>query len=313
MTTELSFPKVIDSSIRSSFVSCPRQFFYSHFLHLRRPEPSVHLHFGKCFASALETTRLAFWGEGISAIPAVAKGCTKLIQQWGDWEPSENIVNSRAGVKTLEAALDAFLTYWERFPLGQDGITPLMIEGRPCVEMSFALPIPHVRHPDGDPLIYAGRFDMIGHFNNALFIVDEKTTTQLGSAWRSNWTLRGQLSGYAWGARSYGVEAAGCIIRGVGIMKQSIQFEEAILSRPPWQVDQWLNQLQRDCTRMLQLWHRMKQFHADAPHEAWDQSFDSACTAYGGCGYVDLCDTPEPHRFYGDYVRQPWNPLDRGD
>jgi hypothetical protein len=184
-------------------------------------------------------------------------------------------------------------------------------EGEPCVEMSFALPIPARRHPvTAEPLLYAGRFDMLGVYRNSVYIVDEKTTLALGPTWRSQWTLRGQLSGYCFGARSFGVEAAGCIIRGIGILQQDIRFEEAIVTRPPWHVDRWLAQLCRDVDRMLAAWERQQKY-PDAPHEAWDQAFDSACSAYGGCGYVDLCDTPEPERWYDDFEIKPWHPLER--
>lgn len=311
---EITFPSVVDSSMRSAFVACPRQGFYAHHLHLRREEPSIHLHFGKCVAAGLETTRKAYWGAGLSATEAVAAGCRRILEEWGDFTIPENIAHTLAGYKTLDAALDALTSYFERFPLGSDSIKPLMLDGEPAVEKSFALPIPDCFHPEtGEPLLYSGRFDMLALYHNAAFVVDEKTSLRLGSSWASSWTMRGQMTGYVWGSRLWNVSTQGCIIRGIGILKGSISFEEAIVSRPAWHVDAWLRQLVRDVRRMIDHWEAYKQLYREQPHLAWDQAFDQACSSYGGCGYVPLCDTEDPERWYGDYIVAPWNPLTRDE
>lgn len=307
-----TFPKVIDASIRSAFVACPRQGFYQHILNLRREEPSIHLHFGKCVAAGLETGRKAFWRDGRSATEAVSDAFMRVVTEWGDFDPPESVRNSSAGrTKTLDAALDAVGSYFERYPLASDVIRPFMINGEPAVEMSFALPFGPLHPETHEPLLYAGRFDMIGRYNNAIVIIDEKTTTRLGEYWKSSWPLRGQLTGYVWGCRSFGVNASGCIVRGIGILRGDITFEEAITARPDWHVEAWLRQLRRDVSMWLAMWHDMKAQYRDAPHLGWDQAFDQACSAYGGCGYVELCDTPDPRRYYDDYVVSAWNPLER--
>lgn len=314
------FPEVIDSSIRSTLVACHRQFYYQHLLNLRGSSVSIHLHFGACIAKAFEIARKSYWAEGKDEIHAVSDACKAFIIHWGDFEIPDDIIHTRAGVKTLEAGLDAIMSYFEQFPLGSDVVKPLIINNKPMVEISAALPIPNTAHPvTGDPIIYAGRLDMLGIFNDAVFVVDEKTSVALGQSWRSNWQLRGQFTGYCWLVRSYGIEASGAIIRGIGILKGSIQFEQVVVTRPEWQINQWLIQLSRDVNRAIDAWKQMRIMAESGlgdnveqyGHNCWDQALDSACSSYGGCGYLKLCDSENPASWYDDYARIPWHPLER--
>lgn len=305
------FPEVFDSSMRSAFVACPRQWFHGYLQGLRKSTSSVHLHFGGAVATGLEVTRKAFWGDRLDEIHAVAAGCHALIRAWGDYELPDNIAASRAGVKTLEAALDALYSYFTNWPLSDDQLTPLLIDGEPLVEKSFALPVPGTHHPvTGEPIIYAGRFDMLAHYNDAVFVVDEKTSGQLGEMWRSNWPLRGQITGYTWGARSFGLPIAGAVIRGIGVLKGSITFEQVVLTRPDWLIDRWLAQLARDINRAAAMWEEASRLPS-SPHTAFDQAFDSACSSFGGCAFVPLCESENPDRWYSDYSVVHWNPLQR--
>lgn len=308
------FPEVFDSSMRSAFVSCPRSWLYGYLMSLRKAGQSIHLHFGGTLAKGLETVRRAYWQDGLDEIHAISAGLHEVIRAWGDFEMTDQIASSRAGVKSLDACLDALYSYFEYFPLGGDQITPVMIDGEPLVEKSFALPLPGTKHPiTGDNIIFCGRFDLVGRFNDAVFIVDEKTTGSLGASWRTNWPMRGQISAYCWGARSFGLDVAGAIIRGVGILKGSIQFEQVVLSRPDWFVDQWIAQAARDINRAAEMWTHAKELETKTgrPFDAFDQAFDSACSSYGGCGYQLLCESENPDNWFGDYVVSPWNPLHR--
>lgn len=306
------FPEVWDSSMRSAFVACPRQWFFGTLLSLRKSSTSIHLHFGGAIARGLEVTRKAFWQDGLTEVQSVAAGLHAVITAWGDWEPPEEILNSRASVKTLDAALDALYSYFENFPLSSDQLSPLIIDGEPMVEKTFALPVPDTKHPvTGQPIIYAGRFDMLASFNDAIFVVDEKTTMALGATWRSNWPLRGQLTGYCWGGRSFGLNVTGCVIRGIGVLKGSIQFEQAILTRPDWLVDNWLAQLAKDINRATDMWLEARDRFAAEPYKAFDQAFDQACSAYGGCGFTGLCESEHPENWYDSFQVVRWDPLRR--
>lgn len=310
------FPEVWDSTIRSAFVACPRNFFYSHLLHLRKGAgKSIHLHFGGCFAKGLETVRKAYWQYGRNELDAINDGVRALIKMWGDYEIPDFLIGTRAEVKDLSGCIDALVSYFEYHQLGNDPVRPLIVQGEPMVETSFAVPVPGMKHPTtGNPILYAGRFDMVGVHNDAIFVEDDKTALQLGPMWRTSWPMRGQFTGYCWGMKSLlppELAPIGCIVRGVGIRKQDIVFEQVILSRPDWQIAQWLRQLIFDIDRAISLYEAMCNLYEDEGHLAWDQALDSACSSYGGCSYLQLCDTPDPRNWYDQYNVQPWYPLQR--
>lgn len=298
--------------MRSAFVSCPRQWYNGYLLSLRKSSSSVHLHFGGAIAHGLEAARKAFWVLGRGEVQSVAAGLHALIQFWGDFELTpEQKTSLSTKFKDLSGCLDALYSYFEYFPLSSDQITPLAVNDTYLIEKSFALPIPGTQHPvTGQPIVYAGRFDMIGEHDGAIFIVDEKTTRSLGASWQSNWPLRGQLTGYTWGARAFGINPDGVIIRGIACMANSIAFQQLILHRPPWLVERWLAQLARDINRASAMWQHAATL-GDQPHDAFDQAFDSACSSYGGCGFLGLCDTPDPRNWYENFMVNKWDPLQR--
>jgi hypothetical protein len=290
----MPFPQYIDNTMRGTFVACPHKFRRSFIDNLAPIEPSIHLHAGGALASALDTTRKAFYGGGKSEPEALALGATELIRFWGDF-PAEH------ETKSLPRMLLAFDDYFREYPLPSDAIKPLMLSGnKPCTEFSFALPLP-INNPDtGEPLLYTGRFDMLGVFNETLFVVDEKTTSQLGQMWQQQWDLKSQFTGYCAAARSFGYPVAGAIVRGIGLLKNDTSFAQVIEYRPDWQIDRWYAQLLRDINRMIAC-YRENEF---------DYALDEACASYGGCAFRRLCLSQNPENWIeGYFTERNWNPL----
>lgn len=262
---------------------------------------NIHLVAGGAFAKGLEVARRAFYQYKKSTIEAERLGRLALIEDYGD----EEMDPARSGDKSLEGMLRGFEAYMLEYPLGQDTIVPYIApNGEAAVEFSFAVPIPGTKHPEtGNPLLYAGRFDMLGVFNNQLYVVDEKTTSSLGDKWARQWDLDSQFTGYCWAARQYGYHVNGAIIRGVGLLKTKTTHAEAIISRAPWTVDRWLEQLQWDIQDMIAMWK------ANRYKLALDKSM---CDAYSGCPYKVLCESPEPERWRKTHFKvSVWNPLSK--
>lgn len=288
------FPAVIDSTMRGCFVSCPKKFDWEFQHGLAPVEVSIHLHFGGCLAKGCEVFRRAFY-TGTSYEDALALGTEAILLEWGDYDAEGN------GTKSLESCLVAFREYFKAYHPDGDYLRPFLTgDGQPAVEFTFALPI-DVDHPvTGDPIIYAGRFDMLGIYNDQLFVVDEKTTTGLGGYWSAQWDLRGQFTGYVWASQQFGYPVVGAIVRGIAIQKTDIKFGEAITYRPTHLVDAWYKQLCRDVERMKDCWAA----------QYWDVNFDSTCASYGGCQYVKLCLSPVPEKWVDvHFTRRYWDPL----
>jgi hypothetical protein len=295
----LTFPEMIDSSMRSQFVTCPRKFYWSTIRHEAPAPLSIHLHAGATFARGIEATRRAYFQNGASVDEALAEGFFAAIEFWGDYQADETEVKS---LVRILAALDFYIT--EKWPISSDYLRPYMAAGKAMVEFSFAIPLP-INHPaTGQPLIYCGRSDMIASYNEALFVTDEKTTTQLGPTWGSKWKLRAQFTGYVWAAKEFGYPIAGAIVRGISFLKAGYEGAEQIVYRPAWMITEWYEQLLSDIELMLLCWNKGR----------WGQNLDEACTMYGGCGYTRLCDSPNPEQWLRPYyARHIWNPLAQDD
>lgn len=289
------FPMAIDSTILGTFRSCPQKAYRQYMQHWKPQSESVHLVAGGAFADGIEAARRAYYEQGNNAEDSVAEGLQRLITRYGDFEcPPES-------GKSLERTAGALEFYFNSYPLGHDGATPLTFpDGRRGIEFSFAHPLP-INHPvSGDPLLYTGRSDMIAEFAGGVYIYDEKTTSQLGASWSKQWEMRSQFTGYCWAAKQFGIDAAGVIIRGVSILKTKYDTQQAITYRTPYEVDRWLDQTCRDIERMIESW---KQGH-------WDYNLDHACAEYGGCAFVPVCKSSDPESWLGMYFAQRvWNPL----
>lgn len=294
LTLLTDFPELIDNTAREQFFNCPRKFQLSSINQLTPIRKSIHLHAGGAYAAGLEMMRKAFYTDGLSPEDSLAIGVEALIKFYGDYEPLDG------DIKTCARMVGALVSYTQQYPLASDKLTPYeFAPGKHAIEFTFAIPI-DVKNPQtGQPLLYAGRFDMFANFRDALFVEDDKTTSQLGPTWGKQWELNSQFTGYIWAGNTYGVPAAGAIIRGQSILKHDYGHAQAIVYRPQWMLDHWYEQLCRDAERMVRAWET----------GYFDFALGSACSAHGGCEFRQLCLSQHPMNWIeGSYMRRHWNP-----
>lgn len=322
------FPPTIDSTMLAAFRSCPQKMFRTYVEHWKPKTESVHLVAGGAFAKGIEAARMCYFA-GKLQIPTVAEATNTATGEvhrhvtWAveDVPPGNSALAQEAGhhaliatygnfecppesAKSLERTAGALDFYFESYPLGEDGMEPITLAGGGLgIEFSFAEPLPGIVHPTtGQPLLYTGRADMIANFAGGVYIVDEKTTSQLGASWPRQWEMRGQFSGYAWAAQQIGIDTAGTVVRGISILKTKYDTLQVPTNRAPWEIDRWLMQTQRDIQRMIQCWQ----------DGWWDYALDSACAEYGGCGLMSICKSPRPDDWLPmNYQRKVWDPLAR--
>lgn len=288
------FPHAVDSTIMAAFATCPRKAYLEYILHWKPKTQSVHLVAGAAFAAGVEAARRGFWEQGLPPAEAEAQGLAALFKAYGNFEcPPES-------AKSLERTAGALEFYFEQYPLGQDGMEPLLLpSGRRAIEFSFALPLDFAHPVTGDPILYTGRADAIVNFAGGLYNVDEKTTSSLGPSWSRQWEHRPQFTGYSWAARESGIAVQGTIIRGVSILKTKYDTQQAMTYRSDWEIERWMEQTLRDLGRMKEAWDS----------GWWDFNFTS-CMDYGGCPFSQVCKSPEPQRWLETYFEQRvWDPL----
>ena len=304
------FPEVIDSTIIALFSDCPLKCYREHFLGLSSPVPSIHLHAGGAFAHALEVVRRERWEKDRTFNDCLETAFRAYTRFWGDVEPPKHGTGAN---KTFERMWQAVEFYFEQYPIDTDPIRPHRFpDGRTGVEFTFGIPLP-INHPDtGDPIIYGGRFDLLGYYDNLNAVIDEKTTTALGASWANQWKMRGQMLGYVWAARQSGVDVRHAVIRGIAILKTKFNTLPVIESGyQDYMLDRWYYSMVKKVDRMVRYYNdTQKMLRAGGnPENPWPMSFSTACTNYGGCAFVDLCTSPKPERWYGDFDIRRWNPL----
>lgn len=290
------FPEVVDSTILSTFKDCNQKAFRAYFEHWRPGEKSVHLEAGGAFAEGVEVARHAFYVEKDPADTAVAKGLIALLKKYGDYEAPED------SPKSWLRMAGALEYYFSVFPLGVDKAIPRTFGDRRGIEFSFAEPLP-VRHPvTGNPILYAGRADMVADAMGGVFIYDEKTTTSLGKTWLKKWDHRSQFTSYCWGLRGHDIHPTGIVVRGISILKTSYDSAQAITYRADWEVERWLEITVRQVERMVEAWKT----------GIWDHNLDHACASFSGCEFSRPCKSQDPERWLKiGFHKRRWDPLRR--
>lgn len=309
MEGTIQFPEILDSTLLNDWRSCNRKGFFSGFRKLKPKGISIDLHAGGAFARGLEATRRAFYEGGYSAAQSVDLGVYSLIREYG--YPQHNKPDTN---KTWDRMVGALVAYFDQYPLGSDYLQPAIISGKPAIEFSFAIPLDEwgCFHPEtGNPLILAGRADMVAQYKSSFYIEDEKTCSQLGESWGKKWELRAQFMCYNWAALRMGINVSGTIVRGICILKNDTKFAEALVRRNDLLLARWESQTKRDIISMLNhyKWLRDSGFTAT---DIFNYSLGDACESYSGCPYRELClarDT-EPY-IAADYEENTWNPLTR--
>lgn len=295
---EPHFPEVLDATMLASY-RCPRRFFYAHVHRYGSPGgKSIHLIAGGAYAKGLEVARLAYMNDKDPG-ECLLLGIDALIREYGDAQPGETS-------KSLDRMVGALEFYFDQYPLNTDPARIAVIAGSPAVEWSFALPLPFNHPVSGNPLLYTGRTDALMDFAGGLYGLDDKTTSQLGTSWPKQWTLRSQFTGYAWAARELGIPLAGTLVRGVSILKTKYDTAQAIVNQPPWKIDQWVGHRDTVIHHMLHDWRNLT---SGAQPEA---ALDETCNEYGGCMFKQVCEVPPTVRdswLATNYEEVIWNPL----
>lgn len=294
----MNLPHVVDSTMLSTYRSCPRKFFFQYVLKAKGDDESVHLHAGAAWADAMEATRLAFFDQGCSAGTAEDIGLAVLKDSWSD------PLKYASETKNLKRMTEAFEYYHtQAFPLEDEHAVPARAEsGELMVEHGFSVPL-GVCHPDGQPFIFVGRADCVVQYAGGLWLLDDKTTGgSLGSNWSAQWARRAQFSGYVWALREEGVRIDGVLVRGLAIQKTQFKHQEVISPRAQHQIAEWLEQTT----------HCLEDIKSQFGTMQWRASLGESCTDYGKeCAYMQACLSPHMRDVVDAMPKARWDPIRR--
>lgn len=316
---KLLFPSVLDNTIVSTWETCPVKCVLGHFFHLKPRGPQVHLDAGKAYAKALEVYRGHFYGKGPlkgDFEQSLVEGLRALCRSFGYDEDVDRVFEPTK--KSFIRMAELYVRYFDHFGSKTDPMRPAEISGEIMVEKSFTLEL-GLKHPDtGEPLLYHGRYDMLADYHGGLFVYDDKTCSQLGKTWASQWDFRSQFDGYCYGARANGYPVVGAIVRGSCVYAQDVGYAESISYRKPWELDKWWQDLHEAVYNMIAYYGRMKEWEASKKEgtplvNAIGQvpsrgKFSGACQDYGGCEMQQMCKAQNPARWVSEYQVRVWDP-----
>lgn len=310
-TYEALLPAHVDSTMISTFRSCPQKFFNEFCLGLRS-ETSIDLHAGAVFSATLERFYREVYKNGCDIPTALGRAYQTFVHDWAGFV----LINPKHP-KTEANMWAAVESYVGTYPPKTDPCQPYTANAE-SFEFSFAIPLDFPGFPmhpiSGDPFLYVGRFDQLGMWNGRPVVRDEKTAQRLETNWSEKWDLRSQFLGYCWALQHNGIKCNTAIVRGVIITTKEVRQVEAIKVYPQFLIDRWFEVLKRDTTRLAKMWNfyqNMVDTGMDFPNSAFDFNLADSCTAYSGCPYVSLCSSPKPELWYSNFSVKRWNPLDR--
>jgi len=278
----------------NDFRRCPQLFYERYIACLKPPGESVDLVFGAAFAKGIEVTRKAFFYDGCAQDTAIALGGQAAMREWGSFE--EPVGHK----KTRNALMLTHYEYFEQWPMS-DPPYPLYENS---IEFTFSVPLPNIRHPDtGDPMAYAGKFDMLGGDRQGLiYPVDEKTTGSPFFNWAKGWDLWGQFIGYVWGCQHLEYPVNKLLVRGIYINTNQNKFVQHFAQFTPAVINRWVDDMQEDLERMIWMYKRQK----------FRRIYGTGCKYYRPCSFLELCEAERREDWLSLYEQAPqWNPLEK--
>jgi len=239
--------RIYDASCISDYLHCPKLFYWRWVRGLVPKEEPAPLFFGRVMHEALKV-----WYE---------TGDKGLALKEFDAIPAIGIGDDR---RTKEHGIVIFEEYLSRW--GQESWEVLQLE------KEFQLDMLNGKK-------YAGRLDEVVKWNGQIYVVDHKTTSQLGAYFFKGFRPSVQMDGYSYACRKIWGQCSGVVINGISIAaKPKERFGRDVSVRTPDELDRFAVQFDL-WTDMIEMSLSSKVF----------PMFYTACNNYGSCRYWDLC------------------------
>ena len=271
--------KEFDYTMMSTFQTCQRKYYFRMVRNLVGKKTQTAPEFGKCIHSALDVW---FSTRDINTTVRVFK---------------ESFVENPDDTKrTLVMGEWILRNYAEKY-----AAEPFKVI---ATEQTFELDL-----PNGNK--HTGRIDKIIDWDGAIYVMDHKTTSQLGPQFFNKFKPNLQMSGYVWAARRLGfTNCSGILVDGILVASGLLEASRRARLTP----------LARDISTRseeeLKEWeHTVLEIHDDIGEcegsGVWTPNFD-ACCDYGECPYRRICveDGEVREKVIGmDFIKEEWNPL----
>lgn len=296
----------IDNFALTMFQSCPAKYF----LRIKEDWTSRRKAAALGFGGALHEG-LKEWHSGHGPEAALRA----IDKAWPDNLPIDDW-------RTKGKCLTTMAEYIKRYP--KESFTIVGAPAAPLVEVGFTIdtglflfchtcgsdffrkedeePICQNCRLPYEPIEYGGIFDGLIEFSGSVYVLEHKSTSQLGQYYFNQFRPNNQITGYVWAAQKLsGRKVGGAIVNAIGVYKASAtKFERQITTRSDAEIAEWLRHVQHTCFAIKQA-ERSGVWPMHTP----------ACTYYGRCEFYDVHSLPledERQRMLEmAYVRREWD------
>jgi len=255
---------VLDYTTISDFLTCRKRYYWRHRQNLVQKVVSTALTFGGTWHESMH----ALW-TGKGDAEAV------FIRGYKDVEVAEG------DKRTLERGVKVLADYTKRY----EGKIFEVLESE----------VSHSKVTDG--VTYCGRMDKIIRWEGGIYVMEHKTTSQLGFTFFNQFALNHQIDGYIWLCKDKMGECAGVLIDAVLIAKTKFNAMRDVATRT------------EDDMKVFEL--ELLDIAANIYYANETGSYPknkSMCEYYGECPYRDACLYHDDKRIIeGRYRKSVWD------
>ena len=264
--------EVLDSSKLTTFMDCPRRYFFEYVLGWRSDAPNNHLEFGTAWHDAMEHLLLNGYNDD-SVILAYDKFLAHYRQHFP--ESSDELYAPKTPAKALEA-----LTLYAGYYLADLNEFETLY-----TEIAGTVPINQAQ-------VLHFRLDSICRERSTerYFSLEHKTGSRLSRFWTDQWPLSIQVGTYTHVLHCLypSDEVYGVRVNGTFFQKTGIKFQRLPIRKTMEHMKQWLWNVTWWADQIAWQFESLDSAYDEEVLTAFPQQ-PGSCTKYFGCPYHDFC------------------------
>jgi PD-(D/E)XK nuclease superfamily len=254
--------EVYSVSMLNKFASCRKAYDYRYNQMLTHENKSVNMSFGSTIHDGI-----AAWYK-THDIAAVVNA---MEQTSAELKLPDNEVDPK---HSLQRARDVMMKYIDRYK--DNDINVLAVEVPFLVEVETKT----------KPFLFAGTIDGLAEMiddenNNRLYILENKTTSRMGTSYLKGYRPNNQITAYWWALTKYMDRPIyGAILNIIYLLTKETSFIRNTTRRAQWELDRWEDDL-RKIVEDIRMAVNDNRFYLNT----------SQCAVMGLCPYHTLCNT----------------------
>jgi len=309
----MDYRKQIDYSSLSSYLDCPREFFFKYILHLRSSVSNLDLVFGSCWHYGMEEAYNALQQDREVDHQELTDIAVKAFNSMWKVEGEPHFNAEIAFPKSPARAADMYSKFFATQNYLPDDMEVLGVEAPVSISLGTlgGKTLPN----------YIGKLDLALGNDDELLVVDHKTAKFVNDITFAGYESSYQTDGYITAGSMYYNKLPSIRYSVALCQKTKIDFSAYDVRRPPAAIDRFISELILHVNRIhadLDLYEVESSGKSASNRNYIQQSFPRtsgyACTKYfRKCAYYDICHMRNNAMMWKDhppqgYVIDEWLP-----